>query len=128
MFAHCWLNSIRSCANLFWAFNILILGWFISYPFLRDFIQVPIGSSRSTNPSFFGCFGRPGQIRCISNRQRCQGVHPRRYQDLHRQVQWDIGPLIAQDVRGPARARGPEGLQVSILSSISSCILSGICV
>ena len=26
------------------------------------------------------------------------------------------------------RARGPEGLQVSILSSISSCILSGICV
>ena len=39
----------------------IILGWFISYPFLRDFIQVPIGSSRSTNPSFFACFGHPGQ-------------------------------------------------------------------
>ena len=54
----------------------------------------------------------------------------------------DIGPLIAQDLRGlaglrgpfagsprgPAGLRGPEGFQVSILSSISSCILSGICV
>ena len=47
---------------------------------------------------------------------------------IHIVYNLDIGPLIAQDLRGPARARGPEGLQVSILSAISSCILSGICV